>query len=359
MRIDLHLQIPKKPVLAAGSGFIALDVIESEHGDHHAAGGTCGNVLSVLAWLGWYSIPIARIGKDSPGKFVLEELREAGVDTSCIRQDASTPTPVVIQRAVVDSSGKRTHRFALTCPECGQWLPRFRSIVRGDAEHAKQLIRNAPAVYFFDRVSPGINALARWARDAGSLVMFEPSNYSDERHFREAIELSHILKFSKERLGHVRDFRNTPYPAIVIETLGEEGLRIRWHGRWSEFDAFTPPRFVDAAGAGDWCSAGFLHVAGQGGAAGLKACTKPTIERAIQVGQALSALNCAYVGARGLMEVLTMQAASKLLRPLAGGEGKLPDEGDAESKPHRKVAVCELCKPASSSNGRQRRRHSG
>jgi hypothetical protein len=53
---------------------------------------------------------------------------------------------------------------------------------------------------------------------------------------------------------------------------------------------FTAARFVDAAGAGDWCSAGFLHWVGQGGAAGLKSCGKGVIERALRTGQALSTL---------------------------------------------------------------------
>jgi fructokinase len=351
MRIDLRLEKARGSAMALGSGFIALDVIEGAAGDRCAAGGTCGNVLAILAWLGWRSAPVARLGKDNAGQFVRKEFGQAGVDTRLVRQHGGTPTPVVVQRMVVDAKGRRSHRFALTCPECGQWLPRFRPILRADAEHAKAF-GFTPSVFFFDRVSPGIVALARWARQAGALVMFEPSNYSDDKNFRAAIELAHVLKYSKERLGHVRDFGSTPYPAVLIETLGEEGLRIRWKDHWSAFDAFSVPRFVDAAGAGDWTTAGFLHVVGQGGSAGLKSCGKGLIERGLRTGQALSALNCGYEGARGLMDVGDREKVSRLLRAMAGGKGSLPDEHEVAAKKRKpvSVSVCDLCAP-----GKERR----
>lgn len=345
MRIDLRLEKPKIKATAVGSGFIALDVIENEDGENFSTGGTCGNVLSMLAWLGWSSYPVGRLGKDAAGDFVLERLADIGVETDCIRQDTGTPTPIVFQRTVVDKSGRRTHRFSMTCPGCGQWLPRFRPIVRTDAEQAKTKLAEKPSAFFFDRVSPGILDLARWARNEGAVVMFEPSSFSDDKGFRTAVELCHVLKFSKERLGHVKDFGNAAFPSIVIETQGEQGLRIRWHDKWTSFEAFAAPRFVDAAGAGDWCSAGFLHIASQRGAEGLAAASKDVIERAVRLGQALSALNCGYEGATGLLDALPAATASKLLRTLIGGHGALPDVGDHEGRHNRKIKLCASCKP--------------
>jgi len=51
-----------------GSGLIALDLIvspESSSSFQAHAGGTCGNVLTVLAYLGWASYPVARLGDDA------------------------------------------------------------------------------------------------------------------------------------------------------------------------------------------------------------------------------------------------------------------------------------------------------
>ncbi len=349
MRIDLKLERAKRGVRAMGSGFIALDMIEGEASETFATGGTCGNVLAILTWLGWTGELVARLGRDAAGEFVSEELEGLGVDLRYLRLDAKTPTPVVIQRSVVDKTGQRTHRFTLSCPECGHWLPRFRPIVRQDAHNVIENSQSAPAVFFFDRVASGILELARWAREGGALVMFEPSSFSDEKGFREAVELAHVLKFSRDRMGHVKDFANTPYPDVVIETLGGEGLRIRWKDHWSEFEAFKAPRFIDAAGAGDWCSAGFLHMIGQKRSQGLVHASKDSVERAVRLGQALSAIACGYEGARGLMDTLTPSAVGKHLRSLAGGRGELaglpPDGGSKGRNRHKHVNLCDACEP--------------
>lgn len=354
MRIDLRLDTAHDGATAAGSGFLALDLIETAPASgkyHSAAGGTCGNVLSILTWLGWTGVPVARIGLDEPGDHVIDALRDIGVDVACIRRDPSTPTPIVIQRTKVDARGVRVHRFSMSCPECGQWLPQFRPIVRTDADLGRTHLGRAPSVFFFDRVAPGILELARWARAGGALVMFEPSSHADDRPFQEAIEVSHILKYSHERLGHVRDLGANKHSAVVIETLGEEGLSIRWKGYWTRFDSFAAPRFVDAAGAGDWCTAGFLHVIGQRGAESLKAIRKPQIERAIRIGQGLSALNCGYEGARGLMRGLSRKDASRMLGLLQGGEGTLPDALDHDE---RTVTICGVCRPPTIKKSRLR-----
>jgi sugar/nucleoside kinase (ribokinase family) len=248
---------------------------------------------------------------------------------------------------MIDRHGQRSHRFTMTCPGCGQWLPRFRPFVGGDAQNVIAAMgKKAPSVFFFDRVSPAILTLARWAKEAGAVLMFEPTTFSDDKHFQSAVELCHVLKFSNERLGHVADFAETEGPAIAIETLGAEGLRIRWRGKWTTYSSFHAPRFVDSAGAGDWCSAGFLHVIGQNGAVDLKDLRKAQIERAVRIGQALSAINCGFVGARGSMEVLTRTKASDLLRKLQGGNVGLPAD-DAVSDPEKVQAIiCDVCEPS-------------
>jgi len=359
MRIDLELPKAAPSSVAFGAGFVALDVIQGENGDHVAAGGTCGNVMAILAWLGWTSVPVARLGADAAARFVVEDLQHAGVKTAHLQQDKTSATPIVIQRTVVDRHGERSHRFTMTCPECGQWLPRFRPFVREEANSVIEATRENPSVFFFDRVSPGISTLMRWAREKGALIVFEPSSYSDDKHFRDAVEACHILKFSQERLGHVRDFADSPHPAIVIETLGSEGLRLRWKGKWSAFNSFTAPRFIDAAGAGDWCTAGFVHVVGQSGAAGLKDLRKPTLEKAIRLGQALSAINCGYEGARGAMETLTRDRAAKVLRLLTGGEGALPDGDASRSTDQARAIICDICKPVAKKSPAKKAKRGG
>jgi len=48
----------------------------------------------------------------------------------------------------------------------------------------------------------------------------------DERLFREAIALSHIVKYSNQRLGRLKDNINYNPPLLEVETLGMTGSAI-------------------------------------------------------------------------------------------------------------------------------------
>ena len=43
------------------------------------AGGSCGNVLTILSFLGWKSFPIARLSKNSGTKSIVQDLKANGV----------------------------------------------------------------------------------------------------------------------------------------------------------------------------------------------------------------------------------------------------------------------------------------
>jgi fructokinase len=104
---------------------------------------------------------------------------------------------------------------------------------------------------------------------------------------------------------------------------------------------------MDAAGAGDWCSVGLLHVLAQKGAQGLVAAQKGDVERALRLGQALAGLSCGFEGARGLVTAVpSVERVSILLRAMVGGAGVL-DDAAAVSFPATKVKICNLCSGAS------------
>ena len=61
--------------ICIGTGLIALDVIyTTDKKPNFLAGGSCGNVLTILSYLGWKSLPIARLGNDAEGKRIVEDL---------------------------------------------------------------------------------------------------------------------------------------------------------------------------------------------------------------------------------------------------------------------------------------------
>ena len=298
-----------------GVGFVAMDVIDLEGERFAAVGGSCGNVLAILAWLGWTARPIARLGDDATGDFIREELRGLGVDVTSLSEEKGVRSPIVLQRFPTSRDGTRTHRFSLTCPGCGRWLPRHRSVTLAQS---KSLVcgGDAPDVFYFDRVSPASLRLAETARSRGALVVFEPSSADAESKFQRAVDACHVLKYSQERLGHLPDLRYTASPALIVETRGEAGLRYRWKGRWSPLDAFHVKNIVDAAGSGDWCTATLIHRMGRTGAERFTRSTGSVVAAALQDGQAAAAVNCGFHGARGVMQALTLDELNERLSTL-------------------------------------------
>jgi fructokinase len=340
-----------------GVGFVAADIVEGSTEEFVAAGGSCGNVMTILAWLGWKSYPVVRMGPDWAAGVIRKDFAAHDVRNEFLFKEKSIQTPIVIQRFVEDAKGRRVHRFSLACPECGGWLPRYRALT---LRQASDVIESSilPRTLYMDRVSPAALRIASWAKEKGALLVFEPSSIADERQFQRAVDLCHVLKFSQDRLGHVRDLREAHSPKIIIETRAEEGLRLRWRGHWTDLPAFRIPRFVDGAGAGDWTSAGLIHHLGITGAKILDDLQKPRLLAVLRFGQAMAAVNCGFEGARGAMMAMTRpQLAERLLR-LATTKPEKPE--DAEDNGPREGDIpkrlCAICAAADKRAKRKRRK---
>src|SRR5947209_754778 len=94
-------RIEARPPVVIGTGFIALDVVLPSAGGAHPelwAGGTCGNVLLALSYLGWQSFPVGRLKNDSAYERISEDLRQWGVRPDFLEADEEGSTPVVVQR---------------------------------------------------------------------------------------------------------------------------------------------------------------------------------------------------------------------------------------------------------------------
>jgi len=287
-----------KESIAIGAGYIALDII-SGLGEAvlYSAGGSCANVLSVLQLLGWRSIPIGRLGSDFAGRLIVADLQRQGLDTSLLTLAPEVRSPRVLE---LIPTGSRHHRFLFRCLSCGRDLPRFQPPTR---ESMRLALRQAPTpqVFVFDRTSRGILDAATWAREAGAIAFFMPNGIGRAKLFREALEVSHIVQYSREKLAQLADSDMTlqGQHALEVETLGADGLRYRTrHGAWRYRPPFRVASVADAAGAGDWLAAGTLSQ--------LKeplthdALDEGDVEAALRFGQALASLKCRYVGARGL-----------------------------------------------------------
>jgi len=73
--------------IVIGTGLLALDIVFSADdamAPQFYAGGTCGNVLVILSYLGWKSYPVARLNEDAASGYVVKDLKRWAVVKSLI-----------------------------------------------------------------------------------------------------------------------------------------------------------------------------------------------------------------------------------------------------------------------------------
>lgn len=292
-----------------GTGLVALDaVVDSDQPDapRFWGGGTCANVSTILSSFGWRAFPVARLNGDFAGRSIEQDLRRWGVQFAFARTTPVCRTSIIVHRIVRRLDGAPTHRFNRTCPKCGAWYPTYQPVGKATA---RRIIPALPPmqVLFVDRVSRGAVILAEAARESGAVVVFEPSGVGDARLFQELAGLAHVIKYSRDQRHKFPELSSLPMCLLEVETLGPEGLRYRstlpsssTH-EWLHLSGFSVTPLRDAAGSGDWCTAGMLHGISQSGLAGLQTIDAEGLVSALQLGQALAAWNCAFEGARGGM----------------------------------------------------------
>ena len=336
-----------------GSGLVTLDiVVDRELPDKCIvrSGGSCGNVLTILSYLGWKSYPVSKLGQDSAAKIVLADLARFGVDTKFIRQEILASTPLIIEGIRSTKNGYRAHSYRLRCPHCGNYLLKYRAISQEMTEKALREV-SRPEVFYFDRISRGILDLAESFRKQGALIVFEPSGVRDENLFIKATNLSHILKYSHERLSDASGLIGDTVIPLEVQTLGREGLRYRRRRRnkaissWRYMPAFETNTVADEAGAGDWCTSGIIHSLGRYGASSFWRTRSVGIEKALQLGQALATISCQFTSARGVMYSVSLSELNVLVRKLTSGQSL---SGTPEFPPYGSLrdllqTVCSRC----------------
>ena len=311
-----------------GTGFISLDLVlgyDPEAIVRSWAGGTCGNVLSILAFLGWEAFPIARMNNDQASNRVRVDLAQCGMHLDFISCTPTANTPIVIQEIKCGKDGKPKHRFSWSCRKCGKWLPPYRPVTTASVEIVTPAMTDV-SVFFFDRLSRAALSLAEEASNQGAVVVFEPSSKGDARLMNEAVNLAHIVKYADQRLAGVDGTMNDRSATIIeIQTLGEQGLRYRHRFQrspsdWMHLRAISPPKLADSCGAGDWLTAGLLAKATSGGLIELVNGGARGVRHAFRYGQALAAWSCGFEGARGGMYAVARGLFNKQISALLKGQ---------------------------------------
>jgi fructokinase len=281
-------------------------------------------VLTALSFLGWNAYPLGRLAGDGACERVTRDFERWGVKQEFLRLLPPAPTPVVIHRIRRGQSGEITHRFSLSCPECGRWLPTYKAVpAQAILESLPDLPKNE--VCFIDRPSRGAIELAEHAAAQGALVYVEPSGQASRHLLRRLLQLADVVKYSDKNSDWIKDaWSREATPALIVETNGAKGLRYRTHRTdlWRRCPPFVVDTIADAAGAGDWTTAGIIHTLGQGGAHALDYLPEVVIREGIQFGQALGAWACAFEGSRGGMYAQGKRAFRKAVRGIIDGSDR-------------------------------------
>jgi fructokinase len=316
------------------AGLVALDVLHHRGGDRAAAfraGGTAGNVASILGALGWTALATGPADDSVAFKVLLEDLHECGVEYYAT---VTGSVPVIVQELC-----DRGHSFSFDCPGCGRALPRFtRSSIAAHNFLGRQSTQ--ADVFFADRLSADVLALARAARSKGAFVVYEPSDEKDAPWAAEMLAMASMVKCSSERapqlswLGDEGDY-------LEVHTLGADGLRWRWPtlgvGGWQQMPAIRAERVVDTCGAGDWLTSGILFGLREY-AADIRWGARRCAEQILASAQHLAAWSCGFAGARGAL----YEAGPATARSILGRSSIDPVRVDPLPEPSTSTA-CGSC----------------
>ncbi len=336
-----------------GAGLIALDCVvgpDPETPVRHWAGGTCGNVLSILAWLGWNAYPVARMNGDSASECVRTDMARWGVHLDWITCAPTADTPIIVQKIQRGRDGRPRHRFSWLCLRCGEGLPPFKAITLNVVERIRPALADA-SVFFLDRLSRATLTLAAEASAHGAVVVFEPSSKkATDKLMAEAISLAHIVKYADDRIARISGvMANDSAVLLEVQTLGDRGLRYRHRlGRgisnWMYLKAVPAPRLADTCGSGDWCTAGLLAKITADGQKGLRRAGARGVRAGLRYGQALAAWSCSFEGARRGMYSVSREAFENQITSLLNGQTAGINDAPVGNVPAQ-VVTCPACPP--------------
>lgn len=265
-------------------------------------GNTCGNVASILPYLGVQSFPIAHLDLSEQGLKIKEDLHRYGADVRFVENSAHGGTTLLRCTHKRDKmSGEHTTSFRATSP--GSRFPRRRYIrVRDEAPAFIEGLNFAPDIFFFDAAEAGLRYLAAELRKRGTLVYFEPEGDADKKKFLKAVEVSDIIKFSHEKVGDLSFVGKHP-DKLFIRTLGAEGLEFSLSGQeWTKVDSVPNENVVDWEGAGDWTTSQFIASLCEREILSNERMNVENIRECLQIACATASRSVSYLGSKGMID---------------------------------------------------------
>ena len=293
-----------KKLTCLGAGTFPLDNLQEKNGKdvktiYQHVGGTCGNVMSILAWMGWHTLPAARLDDSETGLLIKADLESYGCDTRFVSNTPDGGTTILDIIHKTGRDGKPKTAYMAHSPRGGRFVNhRFWTLKQAQALFDS--LEEMPDVFFFDRCAPGNILLAQLFHERGVLVYYEPNEPVD-RNFLRAVAASDIVKFSNEKHPDV-SFTEGFTDKLFIQTLNEKGLRFKLRAEgWITIPPEHNRHVVDGEGAGDWTTSAFINEMGHHHMLTFDRIHLPNTWHCLQEAQRVASESVSYIGAKGLI----------------------------------------------------------
>ncbi len=259
-------------------GEILVDFVSTESGRTledapgfvKCAGGAPANVAVGIARLGTRSSYIGNVGEDSFGRFLVSEMRAAGVETTGIHFDPRYRTRLAFVSLKKD--GDRDFAFWESDP-ADEHLEY--SNVKLGLVHGATIVNIGSFLLLRNPSRTAVMKIARRARELGKEVCYDPNlrlslwNDHDEARsvMTKMIRLATIVRMNDQEAEFFTGKRDIDVaaeairhmgPRLVVITLGQDGSYFQMD-RCSGVVGGFRVNAVDTTGCGDGFLAGLLH----------------------------------------------------------------------------------------------------
>jgi len=286
--IDLIADLPGKP-------------LETQTTFNRFAGGAPANFAAGVRCLGLSSGMITKVGNDFFGRFLIDKLKDANVDTSQIQITNDYKTAL----AFVGLDEKRSPSFSFYRSPCADIMLKEEEIDENYIKSAKLLMCGTVSMADEPARSAIFKAI-EYAKKHGLQVACDPNLRDDLWHFKDPRE--HIFRVLKDTDIFLPSISEAEFitgekgerafeailelgPSIIGITRGAEGATIL-----TKDGTFSAPSYkvdvVDTTGAGDAFAAGLIT--------GLL--TDMPLEKIVYFANAVSALKITRKGAMNVPE---------------------------------------------------------
>ena len=286
-----------------GAGFSCVDIINCGNVPKISLGGTAANVITVLARFGLETQFLTSEYCGELGEWYKNALQIRNIEPIYFQKSKKRISTVLEEINTFNGD----HRFKTLCPVCGH---KFVNVILPPSEKINQIekMMKSMNLFFYDRFSSGIKLLADVNLDGWNV--YEPNSFRMYENLLNGCKVADIIKFSEERIPDkicqclLKDLK-TSRTKLVIVSLGRKGVKFSckkgecW-GAWQYLPGIECKKVVDAAGAGDWLTAGFLYklileFPHQ------QEVVNDMVNEKLQFAQRLAAAACNYIGAQGIL----------------------------------------------------------